>query len=66
MNTGYALAVLGVLGVVLGAGMYIAPWHKIIGLGGIGLGILLILIGAWLARGTRPKAMPPTTQPANP
>ena len=65
MNTGYALAVLGVVGVVLGTGMYITSWHKTIGLGGIGLGMLLILVGVWMARGTRPKAMPQMSQPAN-
>jgi len=66
MNTGYALAVLGVLGIVLGAGMYVASWHKTVGLGGIGLGILLILVGVWMARGMRPKAVPQATPPANP
>jgi len=63
MNTGYAVAVLGVLGVILGAGMYAAQWHKTIGLGGLGLGILLILVGVWMARSAKPKATPQPAQP---
>jgi multisubunit Na+/H+ antiporter MnhG subunit len=66
MNTGYIVAVLGVLGIILGAGMYAAQWHKTIGLGGIGLGILLILVGVWMARSVQPKAMPKPAQPTNP
>ena len=66
MNTGYILAVLGVLGAILGAGMYAAQWHKTVGLGGIGLGILLILVGVWMARSAKPKAMPQAAQPTNP
>ena len=66
MNTGYAVAVLGVLGVILGGGMYAAQWHKTIGLGGIGLGILLILVGVWMARNEQPKAVPQAAQPAKP
>jgi len=66
MNTGYAVAVLGVLGVILGVGMYAAQWHRTIGLAGLGLGILLILIGVWMARSVRPKAMPQAAQPTNP
>jgi multisubunit Na+/H+ antiporter MnhG subunit len=66
MNTGYTVAVLGVLGVILGAGMYAAQWHKTIGLGGIGLGILLILVGVWLVRSVQPKATAQAAQPAKP
>jgi len=64
MNTGYIVAVLGVLGVILGATMYAAQWHKTVGLGGVGLGILLILVGVWMARSVKPKAMPQVAQPA--
>jgi len=63
MNTGYAVAVLGVLAVLLGAGMYAAQWHKTIGLGGLGLGILLILVGVWMARSKKPIATPQPAQP---
>jgi len=66
MNTGYIVAVLGVLGAVLGAGMYAAQWHKTVGLGGIGLGVLLILVGLWMARSVQPKATPQASQPAKP
>jgi len=58
--------VLGVLAVILGAGMYAAQWHRTIGLGALGLGILLILVGVWMARSMKPKAMPQTVQPAKP
>ena len=63
MNTGYIIAVLGVLGVILGAGMYAVQWHKTVGLGGVGLGILLIVVGVWMARSVQPKAMPQAVQP---
>ena len=63
MNAGYPVAILGVLGVLLGAGMYASDWHKTIGLGGIGLGIVLMLAGVWMARSMRPKARLPATQP---
>jgi len=66
MNTGYAIAALGVLGAILGAGMYAASWHRTIGLGGVGLGILLILVGVWMTQSTKPKAMPQAAQPAKP
>ena len=55
MKTGYIVAVLGVLGLILGAGMYAAKYHKTIGLGGIVIGIVLILIGIWMARGMKPQ-----------
>ncbi len=60
MNTGYLLAGLGVLGLILGAAMYAYSWHKTIGLGGVGLGVVLILIGIVMARskptaGAKPK-----------
>jgi len=66
MNTGYIVAVIGVLGLILGAALYAAQWHKTIGLGGVGLGILLIIVGFWMARGVKPKAMPQPAQPSNP
>jgi len=66
MKTGYAVVLLGVLGVIIGAAMYAAQWHRTIGLGGIGLGILLILVGIWMARSAKPKAMPQAAQPAAP
>jgi len=46
--------------------MYAAQWHKTVGLGGVGLGIVLIIAGVWMARGVKPKAMPQPTQPSSP
>jgi len=66
MNTGYAVAVLGLLGAILGAGMYAAQWHKTVGLGGIGLGILLLIVGVWMTRSEQPKAMPLDAQSPKP
>ena len=63
MNAGYPVAVLGVLGAILGAGMYAADWHRTIGLGGVGLGIVLILAGVWMARSAAPKATPQASPP---
>jgi len=64
MNTGYWVAGLGVLGLAAGVAMYAASWHKTIGEGGIGLGIVLILAGIWLSRGTTSKKAPQAPQPA--
>jgi hypothetical protein len=63
MNTGYLLAGLGVIGLILGAGMYAADWHRTIGLGGVGLGVVLLLAGIWMARSKPMKAMPQAIQP---
>jgi len=62
MNTGYPVAILGVLGAILGASLYAADWHRTIGLGGIGLGIVLILAGVYMARSTKPTAAPQAAQ----
>jgi hypothetical protein len=62
LNTGYLVAGLGVLGLILGIGMYAASWHRTIGLGGVGVGAVLLLAGIWLAR-SRPKATPQASQP---
>ena len=50
LNTGYLVAILGILGMAVGAGMYAAGWHHTIGEGGIGLGIVLLIAGVWLSR----------------
>ena len=63
MNTGYLLAGLGVIGLILGAGMYAASWHRTVGLGGLGVGVVLLIAGIWMARSKPMKAMPQPTQP---
>ena len=64
MNLGYGVAGLGVLGIIVGAAMYVADWHKTIGLGGIGLGAVLLIAGIWLARAPMSKAPAQPAQPA--
>ncbi len=57
MNLGYVGIGLGILGLVIGGAMYASDWHKTIGLGGIALGIVLLIAGAWLSR-SKPMAKP--------
>ena len=64
MNNGYLVMGLGALGLIVGAGMYAADWHKTIGLGGIGLGVVLILAGAWFSREAMKKAQSQTERVA--
>ena len=64
MNNGYLVAGLGVLGLIVGAGMYFADWHRTIGLGGVGLGVVLILVGVWLSREAMKKAQSQTERVA--
>jgi len=63
MNTGYLLAGLGVIGLILGAGMYAASWHRTIGLGGLAVGVVLLIAGIWMARSKPMKATPQPGQP---
>lgn len=58
MNSGYVVAILGILGVVVGAAMYVTGWHHTIGLGGIGLGVVLLVAGIWTSRGKAQKSSP--------
>jgi hypothetical protein len=55
MKTGYLVLGLGILGIIVGASMYVAGFHHTIGLGGMGLGVILVLLGAWLSSGTQKK-----------
>jgi uncharacterized membrane protein len=69
MKTGPGLwiMVLGVLALIVGVALEAANTHKTVGLGGIGLGIVLIIVGAawWMMKG---KSAPMTAapQPAQP
>jgi hypothetical protein len=63
MNTGYLVVGLGVLGLVLGAGMYADDWHRTIGLGGVALGVVLVIAGFWLSRSGSKMASTSTPQP---
>jgi hypothetical protein len=63
MNNGYLVVVLGVLGAVLGAGMYATDWHRTIGLGGVALGIVLVIAGFWLSRSGSKMAKTTMSQP---
>jgi len=66
MRMGILIAVLGILGIVGGAAMYALPFHKDIGLGGVGLGVVLLIVGVWASR-SKPMAQPrPTGQPTTP
>jgi len=63
MNIGYLDVGLGVLGLVLGAGMYATDWHRTMGLGGVALGMLLVIAGFWLSRSGSKMAKPSMAQP---
>ncbi|HEY6282512.1 MAG TPA: hypothetical protein VIW22_01145 [Nitrososphaerales archaeon] len=56
MKPGIVLLVLGILGVVAGVAMYFMDFHRTIGLGGIGLGIVLLVIGGVLSM-QKPKTV---------
>jgi hypothetical protein len=49
MKPGIILAILGIIGVVAGVAMYFVDWHRTIGLGGVGLGIVLLVVGGVLS-----------------
>jgi hypothetical protein len=55
MKLGILLVLLGVLGVVAGVAMYFMDWHRTIGLGGVGLGVVLLVVGGVLFM-QKPKA----------
>ncbi|HYC26638.1 MAG TPA: hypothetical protein VEB67_01290 [Nitrososphaerales archaeon] len=63
MNTGMLVTILGILGIVVGGAMYAIPFHKDIGLGGLGLGVVLLIVGLWMSR---KKPMAPAATPTAP
>ncbi len=66
MNSGYWLAGLGVLALVIGGATWALDWHHTIEEGGVGVGVILILIGLYISSGgVKPKAFQPG-QPAAP
>lgn len=71
MKTGLGLwiAILGILGIIIGAAMYMADYHRTIGTIGMILGLILFVVGVWwyMVKDTRaPKAtiIPQAAQPA--
>ncbi|MDA4127876.1 MAG: hypothetical protein OK422_00190 [Thaumarchaeota archaeon] len=52
---------LGVLALVVGGAMYAIDYHRTIGLGGVGLGVLLILGGVAMTRMEKKPVMTPAT-----
>jgi len=69
MKTGYGLwiAILGILGIIIGGAFYADNYHKTIGTGGIAVGIILIILGVALMMMKTPGASKPaTTQSAQP
>lgn len=73
MRMGYGIWVvmLGILGIIIGGAMYDDNYHKTIGTGGIILGVILIIVGAWwymTKDKSAPKAtiIPQAAQPAQP
>ena len=61
MKPGIVLAALGIIGVVAGIAMYFMDWHRTIGLGGLGLGIVLLVVGGVLTMQKPKTASAPST-----
>jgi hypothetical protein len=59
MKPGIILAILGIIGVVAGVAMYFVDWHRTIGLGGVGLGIVLLVVGGVLSMQKQKTASAP-------
>jgi uncharacterized membrane protein len=63
--------ILGILALIVGVAMEAANYHKTIGWGGVGLGIVLIILGAawWMMKDKSapttpaPQAVPPAKTP---
>lgn len=59
MKPGIWVALLGILGVVIGGAMYLIDWHRTIGLSGVGLGIVLVVVGGVLTMQKQKAASAP-------
>jgi membrane protein DedA with SNARE-associated domain len=59
MKPGIWIALLGILGVVAGAAMYLSDFHRTIGLGGVGLGVVLLVVGGYLSMQKQKAAAAP-------
>ena len=59
MKLGIMLVILGILGIIIGGALYAADYHRTIGLGGIGLGVLLLIVGGAMTM-MKGKAAAPT------
>ncbi len=67
METGLGMwiGILGVLVIAVGGIMYAVDYHRTIGLGILGLGIILVIVGtAWWKMKGKKAPMAATTQPA--
>jgi uncharacterized membrane protein len=67
MKIGIWVTILGILALVVGVGMYLTDYHRIIGSIGAILGLILLVIGvAWWTWKDRTASKPMSPQPAKP
>ena len=66
MKLGIPVVILGVLGVVVGGALYAAHYHRTIGEAGLGLGVVLLIVGAALWMMKEKASTPADTQPVQP
>jgi len=59
MKIGIPVAIIGILGIVIGGAMYAAKYHRTIGIAGIVLGAVLFVIGIIYWAMTERKASAP-------
>ena len=67
MKIGIWVAIIGILGIVVGGAMYAAGYHHTIGLIGVALGFVLLVVGvAWWILKDRAAPKTAETQPGRP
>lgn len=66
MNQGYTFAGLGILAIVIGGAMWALDWHHTIGEGGVGVGIILVIVGLYMSRGSKKPKLSTSGQTAAP